>query len=41
MKWKEEILHLSSYQPGKSIDEVNRELGLKKIVKLASNENPY
>lgn len=41
MKWKEEILHLSSYQPGKSIDEVKRELGLKKIVKLASNENPY
>jgi len=41
MKWKEQILGLSSYQPGKSIDEVKREFGLEKIVKLASNENPY
>jgi len=28
------------YQPGKPISAVQRELGLKKIVKLASNENP-
>jgi histidinol-phosphate aminotransferase len=28
------------YQPGKPIDEVRRELGLKDVVKLASNENP-
>ncbi len=34
------IQELKPYQPGKSIDELKRELGLKKIVKLASNENP-
>ena len=28
------------YQPGKSIASVRRELGLKSVVKLASNENP-
>jgi histidinol-phosphate aminotransferase len=28
------------YQPGKSIASVQRELGLKTVVKLASNENP-
>jgi histidinol-phosphate aminotransferase len=28
------------YSPGKPIDEVKRELGLEKVVKLASNENP-
>ncbi|MDE2492104.1 MAG: histidinol-phosphate transaminase [Elusimicrobia bacterium] len=28
------------YQPGKSIASVQRELGLKVVVKLASNENP-
>jgi histidinol-phosphate aminotransferase len=28
------------YQTGKPIDEVAREMGLEKIVKLASNENP-
>jgi histidinol-phosphate aminotransferase len=28
------------YQPGKPIEEVQRELGLRSVVKLASNENP-
>ena len=28
------------YQPGKSIASVRRELGLKSVIKLASNENP-
>lgn len=28
------------YQPGKSIEELGRELGLTNILKLASNENP-
>lgn len=28
------------YVPGKPIEEVQRELGLKRIIKLASNENP-
>ncbi len=31
---------LHPYQPGKPIEELERELGLKNIVKLASNENP-
>jgi len=31
---------LSPYQPGKPIAELQRELGLSHIVKLASNENP-
>ncbi len=29
------------YIPGKTVEEVRRELGLEKIVKLGSNENPY
>jgi len=29
------------YQPGKPIEEVQRELGLKEVIKLASNENPF
>jgi histidinol-phosphate aminotransferase len=32
---------LQPYVPGKPIDEVRRELGLGKVVKLASNENPF
>ena len=31
---------LSPYQPGKPVEELERELGLSGIVKLASNENP-
>lgn len=31
---------LSPYQPGKPVTELQRELGLSRIVKLASNENP-
>ena len=34
------IKELSPYKPGKPIEEVQRELGLKQITKLASNENP-
>jgi histidinol-phosphate aminotransferase len=29
------------YEPGKPVEEVQRELGLDKVVKLASNEGPY
>jgi len=32
---------LSPYQPGKPVEEVQRELGLERVVKLASNEGPY
>lgn len=41
MKWKEQLLNLTPYQPGKSIDQVKKEYGLNQIVKLASNENPF
>jgi histidinol-phosphate aminotransferase len=34
------IRGLSPYQAGKPIEELQRELGLAKVVKLASNENP-
>ncbi len=36
----ENIQHLAPYLPGKPIEEVERELGITGIVKLASNENP-
>jgi len=32
---------LVPYEPGKPVDEVQRELGLERVVKLASNEGPY
>ena len=35
------VLEMEPYQPGKPIDEVKRELGLDRVVKLASNENPF
>ncbi|MCM3180154.1 histidinol-phosphate transaminase [Cytobacillus horneckiae] len=41
MKWKEQLLSLKPYQPGKSIEEVKRQFGLNEIIKLASNENPF
>ena len=31
----------SPYQAGKPIEELERELGITDIVKLASNENPF
>lgn len=36
---REDILKIQAYQPGKPIDEVKRESGLKDVIKLASNEN--
>jgi histidinol-phosphate aminotransferase len=41
MRWKEQLLTLTPYQPGKSIEAVKRQYKLDKIVKLASNENPF
>lgn len=35
-----DIHSLSPYVPGKPIDELQRELGLARVIKLASNENP-
>jgi histidinol-phosphate aminotransferase len=34
------VRELQPYQPGKPIEELERELGLTDIIKLASNENP-
>ena len=35
------VLGLSPYVPGKPISELQREYGLRDIIKLASNENPW
>ena len=35
------VKSLSPYQAGKPIEELERELGITDIVKLASNENPF
>lgn len=37
----EGIKSLSPYQAGKPIEELERELGISNIIKLASNENPF
>lgn len=34
------VLAMPSYEPGKPIEEVERELGIRGVIKLASNENP-
>ncbi len=34
------VRQLKPYQPGKSIEDLERELGLSNVVKLASNESP-
>jgi len=36
---RKSILNIEPYKPGKPIEEVKRELGLRDIVKMASNEN--
>ena len=35
------VAGLRPYEPGKPIEEVQRELGLDRVVKLASNEGPF
>jgi histidinol-phosphate aminotransferase len=35
------VLDLVPYEPGKPVEEVQRELGLDRCVKLASNEGPF
>lgn len=37
---RKNILDITPYKPGKPIEEVQRQLGLRKVIKLASNENP-
>lgn len=38
--FRNEIKDLAPYKPGRPIEDVKREYGLDKVVKLASNENP-
>ena len=38
--WKKHLDKVVPYKPGKPIEEVKREFGLDKVIKLASNENP-
>ena len=38
--WKKNLDKIRPYIPGKPVSEVKREMGLDRIVKLASNENP-
>ena len=40
MKVSESIETLVPYKAGKSIEATQRELGIEKVYKLASNENP-
>lgn len=35
------LTEIIPYEPGKPVEEVQRELGLERVVKLASNEGPY
>ena len=35
------VVALQPYQPGKPVEDVQRELGLDRVVKLASNEGPF
>jgi histidinol-phosphate aminotransferase len=39
--FKPAVRDLVPYEPGKPVEEVQRELGLERVVKLASNEGPY
>ncbi len=41
MQWKAQIQNLKAYQPGKTMDDVKDLYKLDKVVKLASNENPF
>ncbi|MCX5667620.1 MAG: histidinol-phosphate transaminase, partial [Candidatus Omnitrophica bacterium] len=38
--FRKEIEDIPVYIPGKPIEEVQRMLGLKRVIKVASNENP-
>ena len=35
------VAALTPYQPGKPVEDVQRELGLERVIKLASNEGPF
>jgi histidinol-phosphate aminotransferase len=40
-RFRRAIADLVPYEPGKPVEEVQRELGLERVVKLASNEGPF
>ncbi|WHH56892.1 histidinol-phosphate transaminase [Petroclostridium sp. X23] len=40
IRFRDALNSIAPYVPGKPISEVQRELGLEKVIKLASNENP-
>jgi histidinol-phosphate aminotransferase len=39
--FKPAVADIVPYEPGKPVEEVQRELGLERVVKLASNEGPF
>jgi histidinol-phosphate aminotransferase len=39
--FKPAVRDITPYEPGKPVEEVQRELGLERVVKLASNEGPF
>jgi histidinol-phosphate aminotransferase len=39
--FRQAIADLVPYEPGKPVEEVQRELGIERVVKLASNEGPF
>jgi len=41
MQGKSILQKMTPYQPGKSVEDIKNEYNIDKIVKLASNENPY
>lgn len=40
IEFRPQIQDLQAYKPGKPIEDVKREYGLDRVIKLASNENP-
>ena len=38
---RKSVLAVNPYVPGKPLEETKRQLGLKEVIKLASNENPW
>ncbi|MBN2120124.1 MAG: histidinol-phosphate transaminase [Candidatus Omnitrophica bacterium] len=38
---RKHLKNIKNYQPGKPIEEVKRDLGLRQVIKLASNESPF
>ena len=41
LEFPEYLKDIKPYQPGKPVEELQRELSIKNIIKLASNENPF